>query len=69
MPYYEFEYMIEDIKEIQVEQEKQREEEEKRQGDQYKSLNPNTMMRNMQNSMRMPNMGTMSMPKVNIPKF
>lgn len=68
MPFYEYEYMLEDIKEIQVEQEKQQEEQEKKHGDMTKSMNPSRMMSQIQQGFKMPS-SSISMPKVNIPKL
>ena len=68
MPFYEYEYMIEDIKEIQVEQEKQQEEQEKKHGEMSKAMNPSRMMNQMQQGFKMPS-NSISMPKINIPKL
>lgn len=67
MPYYEFEYMLEDITEITKQQQKQQEEQEKEYAQQQKAYNPKTMMSSMQQSMpkiSMPSMPTISMPKL-----
>lgn len=63
MPYYQYEIYLEEIKSIQKEQEKENENHQK-QYDSMKGMNPNSMMNNISR-----NMGNMSMPKVNIPKF
>lgn len=63
--YYEYEWILEEIKLIQKEQEKQQEQHDKDIGRMQSNMNPAKMM----NSMKMPNMSQMSMPKMNIPKF
>jgi len=63
--YYEFEWILEEIKILQKEQEKQQEEQNKEMG----SMNPSRMMNNMTSGFKMPNLSSMSMPKMNIPKF
>lgn len=60
MIFYEYEYLIEDIKDHVKNQEKQKAEEEKR----YKTPSMNSMM-NQQRSM----MNNYSVPKVSIPKI
>ena len=67
MPYYEFEYMLEDITQITKEQQKQQEEQEKQYAEQQHMYNPKTMMNSMQNSM--PKMSMPAMPKINMPKL
>jgi hypothetical protein len=66
MPYYEYEIILEEIKAIQKQQEQENENQQKEYANMHKNMNPNSMMNSMRNSM---NMGNMSMPKVNIPKF
>ena len=56
--------MLEEIKQIHKEQEKEQERQEKEHARMQKQYNPNTMMSGMKNSMP-----SVSMPKVNIPKF
>lgn len=63
MFFYEYEYMLEDVKQIQKEQEKEQERQQKEHDSMRSSMNPNTMMRSMQQGM-----SNMSMPKVSIPK-
>lgn len=67
MPYYEFEYMLEDITQITKEQQKQQEEQEKQYAEQQHMYNPKAMMSSMQNSM--PKMSMPAMPKINMPKL
>jgi len=55
MPFFEYEYMLEDIKEIQLKEEKEREKQEK-------DYNHNS-------SFKMPKFDTPQMPKISIPKF
>ena len=64
MPYYQYELYLEEINIIQKEQQKENEKYEKGQSQMMKGMNPNSMMNNVSR-----NMGNMSMPKVNIPKF
>ena len=63
MPYYEYEYMLEDIRQINKEQEEQNKQHEKEMESTKTAMNPRNMMNNM------PKMSSMSLPKVNIPKF
>ena len=67
-PFYEFEWILEEIKILQKEQEKQQEQNDKGLGS-LSGMNPSKMMNNMTSGMKMPNLGSMSMPKMNIPKF
>lgn len=60
MPYYEYEYMIEDINQISKEQEEQNKRQQEDMASMRKSMNPSNMMKGMPN---------MSMPKMSIPKF
>lgn len=64
MPYYEYEIILEEIKAIQKDQEKENKRQEEEHARMQKTFNPNSMMNSMNRSM--PNM---SLPKVNIPKF
>ncbi len=65
MQFWQYEWMTDEIKEITKEQEKQREQQEKEHASMKSSVNPGSMMRNMQSSMNvsMPKMPTISMPK------
>lgn len=56
MPYYEYEYMLQDIKEIQAAEEKRQKEQEKEQ-------------RAMEHKYSPKNISIPKMPTVNIPKF
>ena len=67
LPYYEYEWMLEEINLIQKEQEKQQEEQNKEYASMRNSMNPNSMMKNAASSM--PNMSNMKMPTMQIPKF
>ena len=67
MPFFEYEYMLEDVKQIQKEQEKEQERQQKEQDNMRHSMNPNTMMRGMQQSM--PNMSSVKLPQMQIPKL
>jgi len=60
MPFYEYEYMLEDINQINKEQEEQNKQQNEDMESMRNSMNP----KNMMSSMKMP-----SMPKINIPKF
>ena len=63
MPYYEYEYMLEDINQIAKEQEEENKKQQEDMDNMRSSMNPKNMMNNMEN-FKMP-----SMPKMNIPKF
>ena len=67
-PFYEFEWILEEIKILQKEQEKQQEQNDKGLGS-LSGMNPSKMMNNTTSGMKMPNMSSMSMPKMSIPKF
>ena len=67
-PFYEYEWILEEIKILQKEQEKQQEQNDKGLGP-LSGMNPSKMMNNMTSGMKMPNMSSMSMPKMSIPKF
>jgi len=67
LPYYEYEWMLEEINLIQKEQEKQNEAQQKEYDSMRSSMNPNSMMKNASSSM--PNMSNMKMPQMKIPKF
>ena len=67
--YYEFEWILEEIKILQKEQEQQQEQQNKEMGSMKNGMNPSSMMNNMTSGMKMPNLGSISMPKMNIPKF
>lgn len=64
MPFYEYEYIIEDINQIHKEQEEQNKKQQEEYDNMKSSMNPSKMMNSAQNSFKMP-----SMPKMNIPKF
>lgn len=64
MPYYEYEYMLEDINQIAKEQEENNKKQQEDMDSMRKQMNPGNMMKNMSSNMKMP-----SMPKMNIPKF
>lgn len=63
--FWQYEWMTDEIKEITKEQEKNREQQEKEHASMRSSMDPGSMMRNMQSSMNvsMPKMPTISMPK------
>lgn len=65
MAYFEYEHILEEIKVIQKEQEKQNEEHEKAMG----NYNPTSFQRSMQNSMNNYKIPTPRMPQMQIPKF
>jgi len=67
--YYEYEWILEEIKILQKEQERQQEQHDKEMGSMKSSMDPGRMMNNMSSGMKMPNMSSMSMPKVSIPKL
>ena len=62
MVYFEYEYMLEDIKSEQKEAEKRNKEEEKKYGNIGKTPNYNQMMNNVGRSM--PSLPSFSMPKI-----
>ena len=65
LPYYEYEWILEDINEDHKEQEKRSKEEQKQYDSMKQSMpNLNNMQRNIGKSM--PNM---TLPKISIPKF
>lgn len=64
MPYYEYELILEEIKVIQKNQEQENKRQEEEHSRMQKTFNPNSMMSSMNR-----NMGSMNLPKVNIPKF
>ena len=66
--YYEFEWILEEIKILQKEQEQQQEQQNKEMGSMKNGMNPSSMMNNMTSRMKMPNLGSMSMQKRNNPK-
>lgn len=63
LPFYEYEYMLEDINKIAKEQE----EENKKQQEDMENMRSNMNPKNMMNSMG--NFKMPSMPKMSIPKF
>lgn len=67
MQFWQYEWYTDEIKEITKEQEKQQKAQEKEQKAMQSSMNPNSMMRNMQSSM--PKMPSMSMPNFSMPKI
>lgn len=67
MQFWEYEWYTDEIKEITKEQEKQQKQQEKEQNAMMGSMNPSSMMRNVQSSM--PNIAAPKMPTVNMPKF
>lgn len=66
MPYFEYEWWLEDINKANKEQEKRNEEQQKQYENMQSAYNPKNMMASMQNSFRAP---TIEMPKINMPKF
>lgn len=68
MPYYEYEYMLEDINQIAKDQEEQNKKQQEDMDSMRSSFNPKSMQRAM-SDMKMPSMGNISMPKINIPKI
>ena len=67
MQFWEYEWYTDEIKEITKEQEKQQKQQEKEQNAMMGSMNPSSMMRNVQSSM--PNIAAPKMPTVNMPKI
>lgn len=61
-PYYEYEMMLDEIKEVQKEQEENEKKRQKEQDEMRSKYNPSSMMRNMKSSMP-------SMPKIQMPKI
>lgn len=64
LPYYEFEIMLEEIKQIHKDQEEENKRQEKESEMMKRQFSPNSMMKGMNNPMQ-----NIQMPKVNIPKF
>lgn len=69
MFYWEFEWMMEDVREYNKKEEERQKEEEKKQQDMQANMNPSQQLRSIQNSTTMPKMPSISMPKFNMPKF
>ena len=67
MQFWEYEWYTDEIKEITKEQEKQQKQQEKEQNAMMGSMNPSSMMRNVQSSM--PNIAASKMPTINMPKI
>ena len=65
--YYEYEWILEEINIIQKEQEEQNKKQQEEYEGMRNSMNFNSMMGSMKNSM--PNMGNMKMPSVSMPKL
>lgn len=57
MPYFEYEYLLDDVKEIQDKEKKEQEEQDKK----YGNMDPGRYMRSMQQNIKPPSMP--SMPK------
>lgn len=66
LPYYDYEFICEQINIIQKEQEKQQKEQEKEYASMQKNMNPSSMMSSLKNNL--PNMANMKMPSMNFPK-
>ena len=64
MRYFEFEYLLDNIKEITDKESERNEEQEKKYAEMQHNMNPSNYMKSMNSSMRMP-----TMPKVSIPKM
>jgi hypothetical protein len=62
MMYFDYETMLEEIKQIQTNQEKENEKQQEEYDKMQSSMNPASMMRNMQ-------MPKMQMPSFSMPKF
>lgn len=62
MPYYEYEIILEEIKVIQKEQEKENKRQEEEHARMQKTFNPSSMMNSMNRSM-----SNMNLPKVHVP--
>ena len=67
LPFYDYEFVCEQINIVQKEQEKQQKEQEKQYVGMQKSMNPTSMMNAMKNNM--PGMSMPKMPTMNMPKF
>ncbi len=67
LPFYDYEFVCEQINIVQKEQEKQQKEQEKQYAGMQKSMNPTSMMNAMKNNM--PGMNMPKMPTMNMPKF
>lgn len=66
MYFYDYETMMFEIKNIQVEQEKENEKQQKEYENMQKGMNVSSMMTAAQQSMKMP---SISMPSISMPKF
>lgn len=66
MYFYDYETMMFEIKNIQLEQEKENENQQKQYDDMHKNMNPGSMMSQAMNSIKMP---SVSMPSFSMPKF
>lgn len=64
MMFFDYEVLLQNINEIQTEQEKENEKQQEQYNNMQSSLNPSSMMRNMQASMP-----KMQMPSINMPKI
>lgn len=64
MEYYNYEYMLEDIGEIQKQEEEQQKEQEKQYSNMNSNMNTNSMMKNAQNTIN-----NFKAPTINVPKF
>ena len=62
MMYFDYETMMEEIKQIQTNQEKENEKQQEQYDKMQSNMNPSSMMRNMQ-------MPKMQMPSFSMPKF
>lgn len=66
MYFYDYETMMFEIKNIQIEQEKENEKQQKQYDDMHKNMNASSMMSQAMNSVKMP---SISMPSFSMPKL
>ena len=67
--FFEYEYMMDEIKVIQKQQEKQREAEDKQYANMQKNMNPAAMASQYKPNMGSFNPGSFSLPSISVPKF
>lgn len=67
--FFEYEYMMDEIKVIQKQQEKQREAEDKQYANMQKNMNPASMASQYKPNMGSFNPGSFNMPSISVPKF
>ena len=70
LPYYEYEWILEEINIVQKDQETQQQEQTEQYEQMKQSMNVGSMMKDVKSNMNLGNLGSnIKMPKVDIPKF